>query len=372
MKKRVVILAKYFPPDKGGMEVYCEALAKALRADFDVHVLAHARGRQTSTKQWEGFRITRCGTWVDALSQPFSPAMLSELYRLKPDIVHLNAPNAFATLCWWMAARSASLVITHHADVVSRATAKLIYTPLYRLAANAAQRIILLSLKNVAHSVDLPPLSSKMVAIPQGLDPADFAFDDVARDAARAQVRTMTNGAPAIIFVGRLIPYKGLDVLQRALVLLPQAHVVIVGTGPLADTLTQSAQARGVADRFHLVGEVDEATKKALVLGSDVFALPSISVAEAFGIVQVEAQMCGKPVVASNLPSGVSDVTVDGVTGLLFPPGDERALAQALGTILADPVMAQRMGEAGRARALDMFTSSVFAAQHLRVFKDLA
>ena len=91
----------------------------------------------------------------------------------------------------------------------------------------------------------------------------------------------------------------------------------------------------GRLGQAHLLGAVAEETKLRLLGCADAFVLPSVTNAEAFGIVQVEAQMCGLPVVASNLPTGVSDVTVDGETGFLVPPGDIDALSGALGALLA-------------------------------------
>lgn len=373
MKKRVVILAKYFPPEKGGMEHYVEALAMALRGEFDVHVLAHARGRATQEEAWDGFRVARCATWLNALSQPVSPAMLTELRRLKPDIIQLNAPNAFANWCWRLAGRQAKLVVTHHADVIGRAAVKsLIYTPMYRQVAAAADRLIVFSLKNARSSIDLPSFPDKTVEIPQGLDPGAFAADDAMRAAAKAYVDGFANGAPNLAFIGRLIGYKGLDVLVEALKLLPGVHALVAGGGPLAKPIAEAARAAGIGDRFHMLGEINDGAKKQLLLGADMFVLPSISTAEAFGIVQVEAQMCGLPIVASNLASGVTDVTVDGVTGLLCQPGDPQSLADAIQTLLADAGLRDRMGAAGRARALERFSVEAFNRANLKLFREVS
>ena len=135
------ILAKYFPPDQGGMETYVKELAEALADDFDLHVLAHAKDARDSEEAVGAYRVRRCATWFNALSQPFSPSMARELRRLAPDLVHLNAPNAFATACWAAFAPRARLLITHHADVVGRKAAKAVYLPLYARAAARARRV---------------------------------------------------------------------------------------------------------------------------------------------------------------------------------------------------------------------------------------
>jgi glycosyltransferase involved in cell wall biosynthesis len=372
MRKRIVILAKFFPPEQGGMEVYVHELAFALAGEFDVHVLAHARGRISSEEQWPGFRVVRCGTWFNALSQPFSPRMLLELARLKPDVIQLNAPNAFANLCWRLAGGRARLVVTHHADVIGRDMAKHIYTPLYHAAVAAAAKVIVFSRKNAQNAIDMPACGNKLTEIPQGLDPARFAADEALRAEARAYVSQFSKGKPTLAFVGRLIGYKGLDVLIKAMAQTPGVHAVIAGRGPLQAELAAAAQHAGVSDRFHLLGEVDEHTKHLLLLGSQAFVLPSITTAEAFGIVQVEAQMCGLPIIASNLASGVTDVTSHEVTGLLTAPGDSAALAAAISRLIDNPDDAKKWGAAGYARALQRFSTQAFIAANLELFRDVA
>ena len=354
------------------METYVRELAQSLQDDFDLHVLAHSRDSASQEEFPGNFRLRRCGTWFNALSQPFSPSMASELRRLAPDLVHLNAPNAFATACWAGLARSSRLLITHHADVIGRRVAKFAYQPLYAHAVARARRVIVFSKKNAAASIDLPDVGNRLIEIPQGLDPALFACDETARAKAFALRRSHCGDAPLALFIGRLIGYKGLDVLLKAAVLTPGLHVAIAGDGPLrADLAAQIARA-GLGDRVHLLGAVEESVKLQLLQSADLFVLPSVSNAEAFGIVQVEAQMCGLPIVASNLPTGVTDVTVDGQTGLLVPPGDAPALARAMAQIIADKSSAAQMGEAGQRRALERFSRTAFASANRALFRCVA
>lgn len=354
------------------MENYVYELACALKDDFEVHVLAHSRSNANSDEIWDGFRVRRCATWFTALSQPFSPSLLTELARLWPDVVNLNAPNALANYAWALAARRSRLVITHHADVLGRAAAKSVYTPIYRRAVAKASKVIVFSKKNAGISVDLPPCEDKLVEIPFGLDPAAWEADAQMRGEAADFRSRLAGRAPVVSFVGRLIGYKGLDVLIEALAATPDVHAFVVGDGPLRVALEDSARGAGVADRFHLLGNLDDRSKQIAMFASDAFVLPSISVAEAFGISQVEAQFAGLPVIATNLPSGVTDVTVDGETGLLVQPGSAPDLAAALRRVLGDRELRARMGAAGRARAFAKFSRAVFRSSSLAVFRAVA
>jgi rhamnosyl/mannosyltransferase len=127
----------------------------------------------------------------------------------------------------------------------------------------------------------------------------------------------------------------------------------------------------GVASRVQFAGDADQATLGALYHACDVFALPSVTHAEAFGMVQLEAMACRKPVVSTRLPSGVPWVNQDGETGLVVPPGDVPALRDALRTLLTDGDLRARMGEHGHARVLREFTIERMAAQTTRLYGDV-
>ena len=126
-----------------------------------------------------------------------------------------------------------------------------------------------------------------------------------------------------------------------------------------------------VADRVRFLGSVSDAELTALYHACDLFVLPSVTRAEAFGMVQIEAMACGKPVVSTALPSGVPWVNQHARTGIVVPPGDPDALAVAIQTLVADPALRRRMGEAARARVLAEFTADRMADRTLAVYRDV-
>ena len=101
---------------------------------------------------------------------------------------------------------------------------------------------------------------------------------------------------------------------------------------------------------------LDDEALTAHFLAADVFCLPSVARSEAFGIVQLEAHICGTPVVSTNLPTGVPLVNQHGETGLVVPPGDPSALAEALARLLTDDALRARLGARSRERVLESFT----------------
>lgn len=128
--------------------------------------------------------------------------------------------------------------------------------------------------------------------------------------------------------MGRLVGYKGQRHVVAALREVRQAELWLVGQGPLESILRQQAAELGMADRLRFLGDVADGELPRFYWASDVFVFPSETPNEAFGLVQVEAMACGKPVVACNLRSGVPYVCRDGETGLLVPPGDSPWLAK--------------------------------------------
>jgi glycosyltransferase involved in cell wall biosynthesis len=184
-------------------------------------------------------------------------------------------------------------------------------------------------------------------ALPQvvfnGIDTA--LFRPVAPDAGLRGRLGVAAGAPLLLFVGRLQPWKGVETAIRALALLPAAHLAVAGDGEDRARLTALAGELGLAARVHFLGAVERASLPPLYAAADLLVATSHA-SETFGIGLVEAQACGLPVVASRF-GGFPEVVDEGRTGLLFAPRDHAALAAAAGALLADPQRRAAMAAAG-------------------------
>ena len=186
--------------------------------------------------------------------------------------------------------------------------------------------------------------------IPYGLDPRAFPAP-AAADAGR------TSATPTVLFVGRLVAYKGVDVLLRAMAGVP-ASLVVVGDGPLRGPLEALARELGVGGAVRFLGHVSDAERLEWYRRADLLVLPSVSRQEAFGMVQVEAMLAGRPVVSTALPTGVPWVNRDGESGLVVPPRDVEQLRAALLRLCGDAALRSSLGAGARARALEHFTAS--------------
>ena len=214
----------------------------------------------------------------------------------------------------------------------------------------------------------LAPRSEKCRVVPFGL-PAErlTATPDIGRRAA--ELRAAHPGRKIILFVGRLVYYKGVDVLVRAAAGL-DADLVLIGRGPLESNLRELATALGAAQSVTFLPPQDEDELSAWYHAADVFCLPSVARSEAFGLVQIEAHAAGTPVVSTNLPTGVPYANLHEVTGLIVPPGDAPALRAARSRLLSDDDLRVRLGRQAQERALREFTIPRMVAGALEVYAE--
>jgi glycosyltransferase involved in cell wall biosynthesis len=190
----------------------------------------------------------------------------------------------------------------------------------------------------------------------------------------RAEVRAAFGwpaDAPLVLFAGRLMPQKGVDVLVTALDLLqhvrPRVRTLIAGSGPLKSELEETAHGFALDGSLRFLGHRDDVPR--LLAAADLLVLPSRY--EGLPNVVLEAMTYRKPVVATAAP-GTTEVVVDHETGLLVPVDDAPALARAIRTITDDAELARRMGEAGRARVEAEFGVDAMVARFAELYESLA
>jgi glycosyltransferase involved in cell wall biosynthesis len=228
-----------------------------------------------------------------------------------------------------------------------------------------ADKIVVSGMAMIESSDLLKPHAAKCEVLPYGID-LDYwrtlDADDV------ATVEQIKQRYPRhIVAVGRLVSYKGFDVLVRAMCDV-DAHATIVGGGPLHDQLNQLAASLGVSNRIHFAGRLERRDIKRLFHSAQIFAFPSVNDAEAFGIAQIEAMSTGLPVVNTQLRTTVPWVARHDQEALTVQPNDPSAFAQALNSLLDRPALAQRLGAAAYARATNEFSEDIFRARMTAVY----
>lgn len=352
-KPRVLCFGRFSDAIPGGIQRHVEHLLVGLGDQVDfVNLVPNREWRDLGFQRFGVPTVARAGINVDGslVLSPGLPFSARALHREKPfDLVHLHFPDPMSHLAA-MALPSVPRVITWHADIFRHRAALAFYRPFLRRAAEAAPAIIVATEAHVRNSPILSGLAdrSRIRVIPFGFD-----LDRFTRPAPELAALRRRHPGRLVFSLGRHVYYKGFDVLLRAIALMPgDVSLILGGTGPLTAELEALAGELGIGARVHFVGLIEEDALPAYFQLCDVFCLPAVSRAEAFGIVQVEAMAAGRPVVSTRLGNGVDLVNRDGETGLTVEPANAAALAAALGDLLDNPGKARQFGEQGRHRAL--------------------
>lgn len=373
---RVTFINKYYwPPHLGGVEHHLSMLASGLaaRPGIEVEAIVANEGKATVRERVVGVDVVRVGRSFAYASTPVAPGMPAVIRAAatsarRPDVCHLMFPYPWGEVSWLMAGSPGPSVLTYHSDIVRQRVLGAAYRPILRRVLERVDRIIVGSPPMIESSEVLAPFADKCRVVPFGIETERFAPTSATLTLAE-QLRA-THKRPIVLFVGRLIYYKGADVLVRAMAGV-DADLVMIGSGPLQGELASLAASLGITERVSILAPVDDAELAAWYRAADLFCLPSVARSEAYGLVQLEAHASGTPVVSTNLPTGVPWVNRDGETGLVVPAGDAPALAAALNRLLADDALRARMGAHARERALATFGVSAMVDGTLAVYDEV-
>ena len=379
---RVLHIGKYFPPFAGGMEQFLADLLPALRArEIEPAALVHGHaGHNGRIDDHRGCPIYRAPSHGRLLFAPVSPAFPRWLERAirdwRPQLLHLHLPN---TSAFWVmaspAARRLPWLVHWHADVTDTDHAGLrlgyaFYRPLEQRLLRRSRGIVATSPAYLDSSRALAAHRELCRVVPLGVDPGRLPVPDTA---ARAQATTLWPASGCrILALGRLTYYKGFDVLLHAAAMVPELQLVIVGGGEQHKRLAALIERLGLQSRVRLAGFQPDPVRNALLAGCDLLCLPSLTRAEAFGVVLLEAMRFGKPVVASDIPgSGVGWVVRQGGHGRLTPPGDSIALAETLRMLTGDRALRENLGRFGQQALRERFAISPVARQFAALYRSL-
>jgi len=330
---RVLQVNKFYPPVIGGVETVVQNIADGLRSLVSMRVLVCAKKGKRTTEAHNGVTLIRASNWGTLLSMPLSLDFLAQ-YRKeskKADIIQLHAPFPLADLAVFLFPQKKSkIVVWWHSDIVRQKIALKLLTPLIKHTLTKADRIIVASEANIRSSDFLPAYKHKCRVIPFGLDFDQYPIPKVKDYFQRTNTLKL-------LFVGRLVYYKGIDVLLEAMRQVQGAELFIVGKGP--------AKLQAMADsRVHFMDELPRDQLLAAFYDCDIFVFPSVAKSEAFGLCQLEAMYYGKPVINTDLPTAVPTVSIHGETGLTVPCGDADALANAINTLVHDDALRRTYG----------------------------
>jgi len=365
-RMKVLQVGKFYPPHMGGIETHVQVLSRELQKRVNVEVLVASETKDEEEFWDDRVKVTRVGTRLKLSGAPLCPGLSSKIRRAKADLVHLHLPNPPAILSYLASGHRGQVIATYHSDIVRQQFLAKAFDPILRLFLRKCAAIIATSEKYVKTSPVLSDYVDRCRIIPYGIPIKQFStYDSVEIARIRKQY-----GPRLIISVGRLIYYKGFMHLIDAMRNI-DGHLLIVGDGHLREDLENRARANNVFHKITFLGEVHNDDTVPYYHAADVFALASIARSEAFGIVQLEAMTCGKPVVNTDLDSGVPWVSLHEQTGLTVPPNDPLALAGAINKLLDDPELRETYGRAARNRVDDEFDQDVMLERMVELYSEV-
>ncbi|KIZ45457.1 glycosyl transferase family 1 [Rhodopseudomonas palustris] len=368
---RVLHAYKVYRPDaEGGIPEVISQLAE-LRSLGDHCAVLTARSRGFGREfELAGVEVHAVGSFGQLLSMPIAPQFPFRLRRRarRVDVLALHAPFPLNDLGVALGIpEDAALVVHWHAEILGRKTVMKFLAPVIRHTLARADRIIVSDQSIIDGSTFLAPHAAKCLVVPYGIEPDEWSSLDQAEQ-QRAEV--LRGQYPRLVVsMGRLVPYKGYPQLLHALQ-RTDAHLVIIGEGSEKAALLQLADELGVADRLTLTGFLPRPDMKVYLHAANAFVLPSVTAAEAFGLVQIEAMAAGLPVVNTWLPTAVPKIARDGVEGLTVEPNDPAALAKAINRLLDDRPFAARLAAAGRQRVAAEYSKSLFLRRIRSIYAD--
>ena len=373
---RVLQFGRFWNTQHGGIERHVSQLSKGLAAEgLEVVNLVASVSLHGRNESIDGYRLVQAPSFGKALSTALAPALVMRaiaLHKENPfDIFHFHFPDPLTHLASELLPRHVKRVITWHSEIVRQKRVLALYKPFLQGVTRRADAIVAATAAHFESSrlipADIP--ASRCHVIPYGMDFAAMELSE-RTEQFRDQIRDTAGGRGLVFALGRHVYYKGFDVLIDAIHQI-DAHLILGGDGPLREELKQRAVKLGIAERVQFPGRIPEDDLAAYFHACDVFCLPSVNEMEAFGLVQLEAMVCGKPVVCTQLNNGVNVVNVHGETGLAVPVSDPLALGQTLNMLMHDAALRQRLGQQGQRRAHELYSLQAMAAGHIKLYQDL-
>lgn len=369
---KIALVNKFYPPVIGGIEYHVRLLAENLAKYDEIErieiIVANDCNKLSQECVGDKIFITRLPNWKTIASTPIAPSFIRYLQKLDVDLVHFHFPYPFGDFAWLLAGVEKPFVITYHSDILRQKIINKLYAPIRDRFFLKANKILATSPRLIDSSPVLNKFRDKTIAVPLGIDPQRFLEQDGLLRAA--ELRKKYDDRPIVLFVGRLVYYKGVEVLIEAFRKI-DANLIMIGKGILEDKLKNMVHDYQMDEKVFFYTSVDDDMLTAYFHACDVFVLPSVASTEAYGLVQLEAQACGKPVISTNLPTGVPYVNQDTVTGLVVEPGNVEQLAQAIATLVDDGELRSILGQQAKKRMLAEFTDKKMTQRVVDVYSDV-
>lgn len=354
---KILQLGKFYPI-QGGVEKVMYDLTTGLSEkypDVQCDMLCVSANGQSNTVSINKNATLYCAKLNKKLfSTMLSVQLIGKLRKMcnHYDIIHIHHPDPMVALALRLSNYKGRVILHWHSDILKQKLLLKFYKPLQNWLIRRADLIIGTTPKYIKESPHLKGNDTPKAILPIGIAPIKVNM-------ARAKKIIEKYQNKHIIFsLGRLVGYKGFEYLIDSAKYLPDDYIVLIGgSGPLKEELENIIISESLSEKVKLLGRIEDEDLPNYYAACDLFVLSSIWKTEAFGIVQIEAMSCSKPVVTTKIPeSGVDWVNENGVSGINVPIEDSKALADAIIEITSDKERYQNFCQNAYHRYENMFT----------------
>lgn len=365
-KLNVLQVNKLYYPHIGGIETVIQSIAENLKDRLNIQVLVCQPKGKGAVDTINGVKITRCSSLGTYFSMPVSFEFIRKFRQMakNSDIVHIHVPFPLGDLACLLSGYKGKVIIYWHSDVVKQKKLLTFYKPLMNRFLKRADCIMVATQGHIDGSPYISKFKDKCKIIPYGLNLQDYS---ITGDILSKKLVNKKN--LKVLFVGRLVYYKGIDILVKAFKKVTGCELFIVGTGKLENEL--KSMACDMSNTIHFLGALSNEDLKKALSDCDIFVLPSVENSEAFGIVQMEAMAYGKPVINTSLSTGVPYVSLNGITGITVKPYDIQQLTDAIQSLVDNPELRQSYGKNAYNRVRNVYDNKKIMNDIYNLYNDI-
>jgi rhamnosyl/mannosyltransferase len=371
MKHKILQINKFYYPHIGGVETIVKQYAEYLTKNNEVCCLTINNKFKlfTKTEKINNVTVVRCGSLGTFFSMPISLSFFFKFLRIRKnfDIFHFHEPFPLASILYCLIPKSTKVIVSWHSDIIKQKFFKKFAEYFQKKLCIRSDIIITTSQRLFYNSHILQLFKDKVNILPLSIDPQKYEYININNISKELKIKR-----EYILYLGRFSYYKGIDVLLKAISQLNDnlsATFVIAGSGKINKQLSRKISTLKNKNVILINRFLNEDEKKYLLKHCLFFVFPSKYPSEAFGIIQLEAMIYGKPVINTDLPTGVPYVSQDGLTGLTVPANDHKALSYAISKLLNDRKLIEIYGLNAKKRLLENFTDNI-VLDKLKLFYD--
>lgn len=361
-KTKVTHITRYAYPHIGGIEAVISQINESLPDElFEKEVLCCSNSEKTSVEN--DVKYNRCKYLFEFAANTISPEFIWKLSRVDTDIIHYHMPFIFAVIAHFIARpKYKKMYITYHGAIVGYDEVMKPFWGIYKYFYKIADKIHVLSPTVIDSDSILLNNKEKCEIVPYGVDlKLDYNQEEVNK------IKEKYKNKKIILAIGRFVKAKGFSYLIQAMQNVEEAFLLIIGDGPLKKDFESYINENNLKDKVILLGSIsDKKTKNNYIQASDIFV--SSSQQESFGIVLLEAMKFSKPIINTNLGTGVNYISIDGETGLTVEPKDSEELANAMNKLIQDNSLSIILGQNSRKRVENIFSFDLIKDRYKNLY----